>query len=153
MSDVMDRVFAASHDLTLLVARAALASIYLASGFQKLTHLAEFAQSLSRHGLPDAGPLAVLGASVEFVGALCILLGVKIRWAALVMAVFTVVATLISHRFWAVADAAQHANQQIHFMKNVAITGGFLALFAAGPGRHSLDHRIGERLTPARTWR
>jgi putative oxidoreductase len=29
----------------------------------------------------------------------------------------------------------------IHFMKNVAIAGGFLALYAAGPGRASIDRR------------
>jgi uncharacterized membrane protein YphA (DoxX/SURF4 family) len=29
--------------------------------------------------------------------------------------------------------------QQINFMKNVSIVGGFLLLFAFGPGRYSLD--------------
>ena len=32
-------------------------------------------------------------------------------------------------------------NQEIHFMKNLAIAGGFLALAAGGPGAWSIDGR------------
>jgi putative oxidoreductase len=151
MSDVMDRVSAAGHDTVLLVARVAMAAIFLPSGFQKLTHLATFAQSLSQRGVPGAAELAPLGAGVEFLGALLILLGIRLRWAALLMAVFTAVAALISHRFWELADVAR-TQQQVQFMKNIAIIGGFLALFVAGPGRYAVEHWIGERLTPARRW-
>jgi hypothetical protein len=60
------------------------------------------------------------------------------RYAALLMIGFVIVATLISHRFWAVpADQAQ--DQMIHFVKNVAIVGGFLVIFVTGGGRYSLD--------------
>jgi uncharacterized membrane protein YphA (DoxX/SURF4 family) len=34
-----------------------------------------------------------------------------------------------------------HVDQMNHFMKNVAIAGGFLLLYAAGPGRLSIDRR------------
>jgi putative oxidoreductase len=64
------------------------------------------------------------------------------RYAALLLALFTAVAALIAHRFWEIPDAAQYMNQMNHFMKNVTIIGGFLVLFAAGPGRLSLDHRL-----------
>ncbi len=94
MSDVMDRVSEAGHDTVLLAARVAMAAIFLPSGFQKLTHVSAFAGNLAQHGVPDATQLAPLGASVEFLGALLILTGTRIRWAALVMAAFTVVAAL-----------------------------------------------------------
>jgi putative oxidoreductase len=151
MSDVMDRVSAAGHDAVLLVARLAMAAIFLPSGFQKLTHLATFAQSLSQRGVPGAAELAPLAAGVEFLGALLILLGIRLRWAALLMAVFTAVAALVSHRFWELADA-ERTQQQVQFMKNVAIIGGFLALFVAGPGRYAVEHWIGGRLMPRHRW-
>jgi putative oxidoreductase len=54
------------------------------------------------------------------------------------MFVFTVIATLIFHNFWAVpADQAQ--NQMIHFLKNVSILGGLLYVVVHGSGPLSVD--------------
>jgi putative oxidoreductase len=66
--------------------------------------------------------------------------GFRTRSAALLMAVFTLVAGLISHRFWQVEGPA-HETQYIQFMKNIAILGGFLCLFAAGPGAIAIGRR------------
>ena len=153
MSDVMDRVAETGHDAVLLAGRVAMSAIFLPSGFQKLTHVSGFAGSLAQHGVPHAAELALLGACVEFFGSILILTGTRLRWAALLMALFTAVAALISHRFWELSDGAAQANQHIHFMKNIAIVGGFLASFVAGPGVYSLDHWLAGRLVPARRWR
>jgi putative oxidoreductase len=152
MSDVRDRVSEVSQDGVLLAARVAMAALYLPSGFTKLTHLGAFAGSLAQHGVPLATALAPIGAGVEFIGALLILTGTRLRWAAILMAVFTVVAAMISHRFWELGGAARAA-QEIHFLKNIAIVGGYLALFVAGPGLYSLDHWLAHRLAFARRWR
>jgi putative oxidoreductase len=152
MSDVMDRVSEAGHDAVLLAARVAMAAIFLPSGFQKLTHLSSFATMLTQHGAPETAVLAPLGACVEFFGALLILTGTRLRWAALLMALFTAVAALISHRFWEIGDATR-AQQQVDFMKDLAILGGFLALFVAGPGFYSVDQWLASRLTLVQRWR
>jgi putative oxidoreductase len=59
----------------------------------------------------------------------------------LLLALFTLVAALIGHRFWEITDAAQRGNQLIHFWKNLAMVGGFLALYVGGAGAFSLDAR------------
>ena len=51
------------------------------------------------------------------------------------LAIFTVAATLIAHTN--LADQVQ----QLFFMKNLAVTGGFLVLAAAGAGAYSIDAR------------
>jgi putative oxidoreductase len=66
-------------------------------------------------------------------------LGIAGRYAALLMLAFTVVATLISHRFWVYSDAAVRQAQLSNFSKNIAIIGGFLLLFAQGTGRFAID--------------
>jgi uncharacterized membrane protein YphA (DoxX/SURF4 family) len=63
--------------------------------------------------------------------------------AALLLAAFTIVAALIGHRFWDITDAAQRGNQLNHFWKNIAMIGGFLALYVAGAGALSIDARRG----------
>jgi len=133
-----DHLFRGVNDWMLLIARVAIAAIYVPSGFTKLMHLGVFAQNLAAHGVSGGTALAVLGACVEFFGAMFILLGFRMRLAALLMAAFTLVAALISHRFWDAADAAR-STQYVQFMKNIAITGGFLGLFVASPGRYSMD--------------
>ena len=128
-----------TEGVALLLGRLALAAIFLWSGFGKLTNLGGFADSLAHQGVPAPWPLAVVGACVEFFGGLAVAAGFRTRWAALLMAAFTVVATLIAHRFWEVQDAAARTGQAINFMKNVAIVGGFLLLHARGAGPISVD--------------
>jgi len=72
---------------------------------------------------------------------LAFLLGFKARAAALILAVFTVVTGFIFHNFWAM-DAAQVMVNQIMFMKNLAIAGGFLFVAAFGAGAYSLDAKL-----------
>jgi putative oxidoreductase len=132
------RVDPRAEGLALLLGRLALAAIFLVSGFGKLTDLGNFTSMLAGQGVPAPGVLAVVGAVAEFFGGLAIAVGFRTRWAALLMVAFTVVATLIAHRFWEVHDAGRMA-QQINFLKNLAIVGGFLVLFARGAGPLSVD--------------
>jgi putative oxidoreductase len=132
----------ASSDVVLLLGRVLMAAIFLNGGFHKLMGLEGFAGYLASHGVPvGAYPIAVLAACVEFFGALCVLLGLGTRYAAVLLALFTAVAALIAHRFWEISDPAQYVNQMNHFMKNMTIVGGFLVLYAVGPGRLSVDRR------------
>jgi putative oxidoreductase len=140
-----DRHTVAGADAALLLARIALAAIFLYSGYGKLTNPAGFSTYLVNHGFP-AGlsyPLALLAGLIEAFGGLAILAGFQTRYAALLLALFTLVAALIGHRFWEVTDAAQRGNQLIHFWKNITMIGGFLALYVAGAGAFSVDARRG----------
>mgnify|MGYP000326954420 CR=1 FL=1 len=90
---------------------------------------------------PAAAPLhehlLLLAAVVLFLGGLAILVGYRTREAAWVLAAFTLVAGFLFH--FQPADQMQ----MISFMKNIAITGGFLALGQIGAGALSLDARRG----------
>jgi putative oxidoreductase len=122
----------------LLLGRVLLGSIFVISGYGKLFGLAAFAASLEKNGVPYASTLAPVGACVEFFGGLAIVLGIEVRAAALLMIAFVIVATLISHRFWELEEAARRA-QATQFSKNVAIIGGFVLLHAAGGGRYAVE--------------
>ena len=71
-------------------------------------------------------------------------MGFRTRYASLLMILFVIVATGISHRFWEFADAARRA-QESQFFKNLSIIGGFLLLFVTGGGRFSLDALLRRR--------
>ena len=139
-SSALDRLMAgAGGDTVWLLARCFIGGIFVYSGFGKLMALDAFAASLAKNGVPMADVAAVVGAAVEFGGGLAIVLGLQTRYAALLMALFTISATLISHRFWELQDLALRKQQSVHFMKNLAILGAFLLLLVQGGGRLSFD--------------
>lgn len=135
-----DRAALAWQDFLLLAARVLVGLIFVQSGWGKLMNIKAFVATMPRRGLPDF--LGYVAPPVEFLGGLAVLLGVGTRYAALVLLLFTIVATFSSHRYWTVPEA-QRVNQQTHFMKNVSMMGGILLLFITGAGRLSLDRLLG----------
>jgi putative oxidoreductase len=127
-----------SSDLALLIARIALSALFIPGGLRKLMDLAAFTASLHKQGVPLADVLAPIGACVEFFGGIAVLVGFQLRIAALLMILFTIVASFIAHRFWEFEGPARQM-QQTQFFKNLAIIGGFFALWAAGPGRYAVE--------------
>ena len=87
---------------------------------------------------------AVIGATVEFVGGILIVAGFQTRFASLLMILFVIVATGISHRYWELSDAARRA-QESQFFKNLSILGGFMLLHVIGGGQFSLDALLRRR--------
>jgi len=75
---------------------------------------------------------------VEIVGSLALIAGFGTRLAALVLALFTLVASFFFHAYWGV-PADQAFVQQLLFFKNIAVVGGLFVLVAHGAGAWSLD--------------
>jgi putative oxidoreductase len=132
-----DAIAASTSDFVLLCARILLGWIFIRSGYGKLFHIAAVAASFPPRGVPYF--MGYISVPVEFFGGVALLLGLATRYVALLMALFMVIATLISHRYWDFADAAVRRAQETSFWKNVAILGGFLSLFVSGGGRIGLD--------------
>ena len=122
--------------------RVLLALMFVLSGFSKLTNIAGTAGYIASGGLPAPAVLAVLVGLLELVGGLALIVGFQARWAGLALGVFTLVASLFFHKFWAV-PADQQMVQQLMFMKNVAVAGGMFVVAALGAGPASLDQRRG----------
>jgi len=139
MSEAVERE-GVGGDVALLVGRILLAILFIPAGFRHLTESSGFAGYLEAHGVPAGSAVAVVAACVEFFGSLAILLGLGTRYAAPLLALFSLVAAIVGHRYWN-ETGAQYANQYNHFFKDLAIAGGFLVLYAAGPGRWSIDRR------------
>ena len=128
----------AARDGAVLIARVLLASIFIWSGFGKLTGFEGLASGIAAKGLPLPTVLAAVAVAMELGGGILLLIGLRARWIGLLFVLFLLVITPMYHDFWnAAADAVM--SQKVNFMKNVAIMGGMLMVFAFGPGRYSLD--------------
>ena len=128
----------AAADAALLVGRLCLAAIFLWSGVGKIGGFGGFAENLAGQGLPIPMLAALAAVVVEAGGAALVMLGLLTRPAAAGLVVFTIAASLIAHDFWTL-EGAERSMQQIQFMKNLGLIGGFVLLIGSGPGRLSLD--------------
>jgi putative oxidoreductase len=117
-----------------LAGRILIAFIFIYSGFGKVTGFDGTVGYIASKGLPLPQLAAIAAIIVELGGGILLVTGWKARWAAAAMLVFTGLAALLFHNFWAVGPE-QAQNQMIHFMKNVSMMGGLLyvVVFGSGP--------------------
>ena len=141
------------RDLLLLIARVAVGWIYMQSGWAKLMDIPGFAATMGRRGLPEV--MGYIAPPVEFFGGVMILAGVGTRYAALLILLFTIIASFSSHAFWAYPQSLpsapgkpnpERAMHFTHFWKNMTMKGGLLLLFITGAGKYSLDALLRRKL-------
>ncbi len=116
-----------------LVARVFLGHIFLLAGLSKIGAYEGTHGYMEAMGIP--GGLLPLVIMLEVGGGLAIIAGWQTRWTSIALAIFSLLAAAIFHNNFA------DQTQMIMFMKNVAISGGFLLLVAHGAGAYSLDNR------------
>jgi uncharacterized membrane protein YphA (DoxX/SURF4 family) len=117
----------------------ALCSAYLQGGFDKATDFAGAIAEMQHFGLAPAAPLVALTIVVEVGASLLILTGIQ-RWAgALVLAGFTLMATLVANRFWEMVPPARFMAEN-GFFEHIGLVGGFVLV-----AWHDLAQRREER--------
>jgi|HubBroStandDraft_4_1064222.scaffolds.fasta_scaffold228189_2 putative oxidoreductase len=120
-----------------LVGRVFMAALFANEGIGKITDFAGTAAYMESFGVsPKLEPFAMI---IEIFGALAILFGLATRVSAIILCLYTLLLAAFFHANFADLD------QYIHFQKNFAIAGGFLAFAAFGPGAWSLDAWLTKR--------
>ncbi|QGZ93733.1 DoxX family protein [Terricaulis silvestris] len=122
-------------DLLALIGRILMTSLILVSGTGKILAPAATVAYMDSLGIPAPAISIWIAAAIEVGGGLLLILGWQTRALAVLLSVFAVVTAYYYHRN--ISDP----NQLFHFMKNMAVTGGFFQLMAFGAGRYSLDAR------------
>lgn len=109
------------------VSRGLLALIFLVSGIRKTLAFAATVKYFGMLGIPAPELVVALTIAFEISGAVALTIGWKTRFIAMSLALFTLAAALIGHPFWSV-EPAQFTGQLNHFLKNLAMVGGFLMI-------------------------
>ena len=119
-----------SH-IAAFIGRIMLAVLFIVSGFGKLMDLSTTEDMITGAGLPSG--LALPLALFEILGGIALVAGIMTRFAAILLAAFTLLAALFFH------NRLTDPMQQVHALKNLAIAGGLLCLFAHSQMRWSYD--------------
>ncbi|WP_426241623.1 DoxX family protein [Psychrobacter sp. TWP2-1-2] len=126
------------QELSAAIGRLFLSMIFIFSGFTKITGYAATQGYMESMGVP--GMLLPLVIAVELFGGLAILFGFKARFVAILLVGFNIISALLFHQFWI------DESQMNPFMKNIAMAGGFLMIFAHGAGAYSIDNNNHRRI-------
>lgn len=123
-----------SHAIALL-GRILMSAIFIQSGINKALAPAATVAMMGHYALPLPQVAFIVAVVVELLGGIAVLIGWRTRWAGAILFAWCIATALIAHYH------PGDRNQMIHFMKNIAMAGGFLQLAAWGAGRFSLDRR------------
>ena len=106
-------------------ARALMALIFIVAGLRKAMTYAGTLGYFGTLGIPLPEVVLPLTILLELGGGIALLVGWHAGPVAVALALFSLASGLLAHRFWSV-EPAQFGNQMNHFLKNVAMAGGFL---------------------------
>lgn len=123
-----------------LIGRLLIVVLFLPAGVAKMAGFEGTLAYFASIGIP--APIFALIATIviEVVGSIALLVGFQTRSVALIMAIFTLIAAVTGHAFWAApADAVYIA--KLLFFKNIAVMGGLFVLASTGAGSFSMDGR------------
>jgi len=127
----------ALQDKVLLAARLLVVPLFIYSGIGKIMAFEVTAGRLPGGAGGFGSVLSACAIVIELGGSLALILGVYARCAAIAFIVFTVLASVMFHNFWASPPAAVTA-QTINFLKNLGLIGLFAMIAAFGPGAYAL---------------
>ena len=126
-----------------LLGRFVLAWFYVVQAYRYAADWNGTSQLLEMKGLPAAPIFLFIGLAGITLGSISLLLGFRTRVGALTLFVITVWATITMHDYWNLRTAAARTADYDIFARNIAITGGLLAIIGMGGGRFGMDGASG----------
>ena len=117
-----------------VLGRIFLSTIFLIEGTNKIFNYEGTIEYMENFNVP--GYLAIPAIIVEILFSILLIVGYQTKISALILAIFTLTTALIFH-----TDFTSQM-QLTSFLKNIAITGGFLIIFVNGAGKYSIDHKL-----------
>ena len=135
MTNAFDAKAASFHDIALVVGRVLVGLLFIVAAYNKFKGYDGTIAYFTRLGMPVASVMAPLVTLFELAAGVMLIVCYQTRIVALLLGAFVVAAAFMAHTNFG------DGNQLNHFLKNLAIAGGCLALFVSGPGVHSVDAR------------
>jgi putative oxidoreductase len=122
--------------LLLLLGRMFSVVVFLRAGTNKVVRTAVMQAYMVKHNSHVPTNLIYLAILVQILCPILVVLGYKTRWGATLLGGFTIIAGTLFHNEY--GDLGELS----HLFLDLATTGGFMFMFAYGPGRFSVDAKL-----------
>ncbi|MEZ5215003.1 MAG: DoxX family protein [Ilumatobacteraceae bacterium] len=120
------------RDELFLLGRILFSLVFIGSGVGHLTQTASSAEYAAYKKVPSPKAMVQFTGVAMLLGGIAVILGIWMDLAALGIAIFTLAAGLMMHRFWEETDPQTKQVEMAQFMKNIAICGAALIIVAVG---------------------
>jgi putative oxidoreductase len=130
-----------SETISPLLGRCALSWFYGAGAYNIVNNFAQLSHELTAKHVPMPPLLLVLAFVLMVMGTFSLLVGYHTRHGAVLLFGMTIVATVVLHDYWHIADAVARKAEFEIFARDVAICGGLLMMIGMGCGPFGWDNR------------
>jgi putative oxidoreductase len=125
-------------DAVALAGRILFSLVIIVSAYGHLTKTAGTAGYAGSKGVPLPKLAVVVTGLMLLVGGLSVLLGIWVKVGAALLVLFLVPTAFTMHNYWTISDPMAKAGDQAHFLKDIALAGAALMIFAFGTGSLSI---------------
>ena len=110
-------------EILILISRFLFSLIFLMSGIGHFTQAETMAEYSKSKKVPAPGLAVFVTGIMLLLGGLSILLGAFVNIGAILLIIFLIPTAFIMHNFWTVKDPMMRQNDQVNFMKDLALAG------------------------------
>lgn len=115
-------------EIIFLIGRILLGGFFASNALNHFANTKAMASHAAARKVPAPKAAVIASGVLQLVGGLGLLVGIYPIISLLILILFMIPTTFIMHPFWRESDPALRMNEQINFMKNLAITGALLML-------------------------
>lgn len=118
------------ESILFLLGRILFGGYFLMSGFNHFAHVAMLSGYAQSKGVPAPKLAVIVTGLLLLLGGLSVLFGLYPTIGALALLLFLLPVTFMMHAYWKVQDPQMQMGERMNFMKNLALVGAALLLFA-----------------------
>ena len=131
-------------EVLLIIGRVLFSLIFIGAGIGHLVQPKSTAAYAELRGVPNADWRVRISGVLIAAGGLGVILGVWMDLAALGLTVYVLIAAFLIHHFWSDEEPTK-TTEMAMFMKNLAIAGAGLIIFAMAAGGADMGWELGTR--------
>jgi putative oxidoreductase len=126
-----------------LIGRIGLSFIFFFEAYDSMKYVTFTKRSMTAYHIVWHQDLLLWGSVIVLLlGATMLLLGYRVKLGAFLLLLYWIPLTFILYQFWKAGTKPALREMSQQFMKNMAIAGGLLMVFANGSGRYSMKRLL-----------
>jgi uncharacterized membrane protein YphA (DoxX/SURF4 family) len=110
-------------DVLFVLGRILFGGFFVYSGLRHFQHLDMMAGFTASKGFPAARLAVIVSGLMIIAGGAMILLGIRPFWGVVLISAFLIPVTFVMHQYWKHTDPMMRVNDQVNFLKNIALLG------------------------------